>query len=251
MRDEHSLKINAVCGCIRREVLRYLHDPIQTIFNEIFSALLMLFAFYFLRPGQQDILIIGIIVYINFGVIFSNMKMTIFVGKMDNSIYYQISSDVPRTTLYLIYVATSIFRALLISFSLLAIVCFFVKPYNTYALGPLCFWLVVTDVAFANFAVLLTLFIKSWNGFGAIDSYIVMPLLFLSGCFFGGITLPFKMEQIIHCNPIFHFFNCGVYFCTNKIIYTPSISLLICTLLLCISTVLCLHVFKNGYGILK
>ena len=107
MNNIKRIKMNAIKGCVRREILRYLKEPMQTIINAIFSNLLFFLILYLINTKNISLLIPGIIIFLSFDVISSNLRMTLFVGRLEKTIFYQVASCVSRVTLYTIYVKQS------------------------------------------------------------------------------------------------------------------------------------------------
>ena len=86
MNSIERIKMNAIKGCMRREILRYLKEPMQTIVNAIFSNLLFFLILYLINTKNISLLIPGIIIFLSFDVISSNLRMTLFVGRLEKTI---------------------------------------------------------------------------------------------------------------------------------------------------------------------
>ena len=54
-------KFNVVVGCLRREILRYLKDPIGAVLDAVFSNLLFCSIFYIINPERISLIFPGVI----------------------------------------------------------------------------------------------------------------------------------------------------------------------------------------------
>ena len=198
------IEINAVWGCFHREMMRFLHEPEQTIFNVIFSKALFFIILFFLNRARMKSLIPGILIFTEFEVIFSNLKMTLFVGKIEQTLNYQLSSGIRRWKLYAVYVIASILRSLIICLPMYMTLAIFFHPYHVMTLFRLFLWLVVAGIAFCNLSIFMLLFVNSWNAVGAVESYVVAPLTYLSGCLFSIHQISLPWRNLILLNPVFH-----------------------------------------------
>lgn len=249
--NNKTIKANAIKGCLRREIFRYLHEPEQTIFNVIFSNLLFFVILYFLNSEQVKLLIPGIIIFISFNTIFSNMKMTLFVGRLEKTVSYQLSSCVSRVTLYVIYVFSAILRAMIITMSVLIILSLFICKIGIHHFFYYLLWMLLYDIAFSNISILLTLFMKTWNSVGAVENYLVTPVLYLSGCFFSVEQMPSWGRFVVYINPVFHFFNISEYFFSGTSQFDLRVSAIVAFCSLFLSTATCFAIFRKGIKLLK
>lgn len=244
--------MNVIYGTISREIWRFLKHPEQTIINEVYFSLLFLCALYSIESQYYGLYVIGIVFYTGFKIVFSNLKMSIFLGKLEKNIFYQLASALPRELLYLIYNITSVFRAIIFSgiFLLLLKLLF-----GNLAIKNMMLFSVTTFFScfvFANFSILCILPIKTWNGMGAMEAYVYMPLLFLSGFFYPRMSgINSIIFDIMHINPLFHLYNMAVFFSTGIELYPIIISCYISGILFVVSTTACLFVFHRGYGLLE
>lgn len=242
---------SALWGCFHREVRRFLHEPEQTIFNVFFSQFLFFIILFFLNRARVWSLIPGILIFTEFGVVFSNLKMTLFVGKIDQTLDYQLSSGIRRWKLYAVYVTATVLRSLIICVPMYVIFAIFFQHFNFDMVPKLLLWLVVTGIAFCNLSIFMILCVNSWNGVGAMESYVLAPLTYLSGCLFSIKQLSFPWRNLVLLNPVFHYFNVLNRFYIGMAEYPFSFSFIYGILFMVITTILCIIIFNRGYKILK
>lgn len=242
---------NALWGCFHREVRRFLHEPEQTIFNVFFSQFLFFIILFFLNRARVRSLIPGILIFTEFGVVFSNLKMTLFVGKIDQTLDYQLSSGIRRWKLYAVYVTASVLRSLIICIPMYVVFATVFHQFNIAMVPVLVPWLVVTGIAFCNLSIFMIIFVNSWNGVGAVESYVVAPLTYLSGCLFSIKQVSFPWRNLILLNPVFHYFNVLNKYYIGIAEYSFSFSFIFGILFMVLTTTLCVGIFNQGFKILK
>lgn len=242
---------NAFYGCLEREVWRYLKEPIQTIFDSVFSNILFLISLYFLRPSQIGFIIPGMVIFTTFNVASVNTRMTLFIGKIEGTLYYQLAAPISRIELYIIYILASLLKSIIIN-SLIMVIAFILfyhsGIYNIIAF-PLVFLLI--NITFINIGILMSLYSESWNTIGAIESYIIGPLLYLSGSFFSLEQVPKILHPFFYINPFFHFTNLLRYIFSGYYELNLIISIFVCLSMFLLSTIVCLYFFQTGYKLLK
>lgn len=242
---------NTIIGIMRRECLRFLRDPFQTIFNTVFYNFIFLITLSFLSPSKLNYIIPGMIIYTSFNIILSNVKMSLFIGKIEKVIYYQLAAPISRIELFFIYQLASIIRSSIVN-SLILILIRIVYPNGkifNYHYFIICF--IVINILFVNISILITLFYKNWNSVGVAENYIISPLLFMSGSFFSIINIPELLKNFILINPFFYIVNLLRYTYEGSLEGSLQLSLYVLIIFLFCSTVLCMYFFKVGFKLLK
>lgn len=246
-----TIKTNILLGCLEREVLRYLKDPIQTIFNSVFSNFLFLTALFFLQPNEIGILIPGILIFTSFNVVSSNVRMTLFVGRMDHTIYYQLAAPISRISLYMVYLVSTFFRSILVNITLLLLSYLFFYDKPIFSVGGFIMAFIVANITFINIGILLALYYKNWNSFGVMENYFVTPLLFLSGAFFSLENIRANFHILFHINPFFHLTNFMKYTFEGRSESTIQTAILLSIIFMVVTTGYCLYLFHTGRRLLK
>ncbi len=243
--------LNIFGGCLEREIRRYFNEPIQTILNVVFQNIIFLILFFLLSPGKIQFIIPGMVVFTTFNIAISNTRMSLFVGRLEGSLYYQLSAPIPRIQLYFVYLIASGFRSAIIN-CILLIFCIIIFRLNViYHFGLFIITFFLLNVTFINLGMLLALYAKNWNSVGAIDSYITSPLLYLSGTFFSLEYVPQIYNFFFYINPFFHFSNLTRYSFLGVYELNFWMSFWVCIFLFLVSTLTCLFFFKNGIRLLK
>lgn len=243
--------LNTFLGCFYRESLRFLRTPFQTIFNTVFSSILLGLAFYFYNPKNILFLVPGLIFFSSYQVISSNLRMILFVGRMDGILNYQIIAPISKYSLYLIYIIVSILRAALVVTPLLVLLNIFIFEIRIYNWTLLLFCFFISSLFIANISCILCLYYKDWNSFGSIENYIITPLIFLSGAFYPLSNIPIQYKNIFLLNPFFHFINTLRFASSNSYDINLLLSSMVCLFLCFLTTIICLVLFHKGYRFQK
>lgn len=244
-------RINTIKGVFKRECLRFLREPIQTIFSMVFYNFAFLTALYYMSPKNLKFIVPGIIVYTSFNIALSNVKMSLFIGKVEKVIYYQLASPITRVELYFIYLIATLIRSIIVNFLILILInmLFIRENFVNYLIFVPIF--IGVNLFFINLSILVTLFYKNWNSVGVAESYIIAPLLYISGGFFSLKEIPSGLKKVIEFNPFFHMTNILRYSYSKIVESSLNRSILICIILLFISFTLVIYLFKKGIKLLK
>jgi len=133
---------------------------------------------YLINPQKIILVMPGILIFASFNVVFSNLKMTLFVGKIERVMYYQLSAPVSRVNLYYVYILSSVFRSCIVSCLLFIFFNLFFSGLSIYSPVLFVLFFALANVAFASLSALIILHLKNWNEVGAVENYIKAPLLY-------------------------------------------------------------------------
>ena len=245
-----SIKLNAFYGCLLREILRYMHEPLQTIFNVVFSETLFFIILYSRNPTNGVTIMPGILLYTCFDVVYSNVRMTLFVGRLENTLKYQLSSAIPRGYLYFVYQCAALIRSSIIA-AFLQVIFFFFYPISFSAIIRYSIFYVLCSITFCNLGIIISLLLRNWNSVGAVENYLTIPLFYLSGAFFSTANLPSPIRSVLAFNPIFHFANVGKYLYPGYSEFSIVASTLVIIVVLVLSSIGCLLIFSKGVRLLN
>jgi ABC-2 type transport system permease protein len=244
-------RLNTISGVLTRECLRFLREPIQTIFNTVFTDFVFLVTLSFLAPHNLSFIVPGILMYTSFNVVLSNVKMSIFVGKMDRTIYYQLAAPISRVELFIIYHISNILRSLIVNALILALIMVMYSQYGIYNISLFAACWLLMNILFINISILITLFYKNWNSVGSSENYVVTPLLLLSGSFFSIWNVPTVLRNVMYLNPFLYMVNLLRY----TYIGVTQVSIVSATsvfaVLIVATTAICLYFFNMGFKLLK
>jgi len=252
-------KINTVgiYTFIRREVERVFRVVIQTLVSPLISATLFIFIFGSVLGKKID-LIAGI-PYIQFvfpGILVMNMLSSAFEHSA-SSVYFQrwIKSIheilvAPFSYLEMVFsfVSSAVARSLVVGTGILVIGLFFgaVQIQNF----PLFLLLgVVIATIFSLLGILVGLWAKSFEQFGLIGTFIIMPFSFLGGMFYSVDLLPETVQRITVFNPFFYFIDSMRYATIGYHESNLVVGAFVITGLIVLLGTLVVYLFKIGWKI--
>ncbi len=134
---------------------------------------------------------------------FSNVAFSFFAAKFQRSIEELLVSPVKPATILGGYVAGGALRGLLTGLLIFAVSMFFARPAVEHPFVLVAFALLAA-VLFAIGGFLNGLFAKSFDDAGVFTTFILTPLIYLSGIFYPVTALPEPWQTISRINPILY-----------------------------------------------
>ncbi len=208
-------------GLLRREVLRYLKVPYQTIGSPLINSLLYLFIFGLSLGRNIDLP--GYPSYLLF-LIPGLIMMTSLKNAFDNCASSCVSSKyagelidlrtVPLTVLNIAwaYALAGLTRGLIVAI-LTYVVSFFLVLGSQGELLPMAhpwiflFFLITAGLSFSSLGLTIGMWSKNFDALTAISTFILMPLIYLGGVFFSLDSLHPFWQKVSHFNPILYMIN--------------------------------------------
>ncbi len=187
--------------------------PGQTILSPLVSATLYIFIFGHVIGSAIDE--IGGVPYITFvfpgilmlniiGSSFSHTSSSMYFAKFIKSIEEMLVAPLSYFEIIIGYVAGGIARALVVGFGILLVGLLFgaVSLHNFFAF---LFYVVAIATVFSLLGILIGLWAKSFEQFGAINTFVITPLTYLGGIFYSITMLPGVLKYVTIANPFFYF----------------------------------------------
>lgn len=207
----------------RRESARFLRVYNQTIIAPGVSALVFLLIFI-LAIGHltKEIGGVSFINFIGYGLIIMSIIQNAFSNSISSLIMSKVIgyvSDILMPPLGGIEVAIalclgSLLRGLVVG----AVVTMFLLPFVEFKVHhplTLVFFTVISCLLMSMLGILSGIIANSFDQYGAISSYIITPLSFLSGTFYSSKSLPGILQTINLFNPFFYIIDGFRYSLTN------------------------------------
>lgn len=205
-----------------REVRRFFNVPVQTLAGPIGSSLLYFAIFSFsigrmasganapdLTHGTDYVqfLIPGIMAMEVVNAAFQNPVSSLLIAKWTGTIVDQLMAPLSPIATWFAYMGGALVRALLVATAAYVAGAIFSQnlPMQNFSLLLLSVFL--TTVLFASLGVIAGVVCKSFDQVGMIGTFIIQPLVFLSGVFFSFQSLPESLHWLPFVNPIFFIVN--------------------------------------------
>lgn len=239
----------------KRETLRFLTLPNQTILPSIITTILYITVFgFFLGPRVEMIEGFDYIVFIFPGILlmnvgqasFQNASISLFISKWERFIDDLLVAPISYTQMVMAYIFASALRGLITGF-VVFLVGILMTPTPVQHPFLLVASLTLTSFAFSASGLIVGLWAERWDNVAILQNFIVTPLTFLGGVFYSTSMLPQGREWLNELNPIFYMVSAVRYSMLGRADEAVFTSLLV-TLVFAVAFFLwVLQLFRKGY----
>tara|TARA_Y100000590_G_scaffold452174_1_gene594812 strand:+ start:1263 stop:2078 length:816 start_codon:yes stop_codon:yes gene_type:complete len=239
----------------KREVLRFLSMPMQTLIAPATNSLLFLFVFSIaLGRGTAEVSGVMFVQFMAPGLImmaiinssFQNATSTLMISKMQGNIVDILMPPLTAGELLLGLTLGGATRGMFVG-AIVGIVLYCFVPFTLHSVIYIISFSFFASCLLSTIGVIVGVWAYKFDDIATITNFIIMPLSFLSGTFYSVEKLPQLFQSITYFNPFFYMID-G--FRTGFIGYSDS-SLLIGILLLVslniILFILGYLLFRSGY----
>ena len=240
-----------------KEVLRFWKVSLQTVAAPVLTAILYLLVFghvledhvkIYDSVGYTSFLIPGLVMMSVLQNAFSNSSSSLIQSKISGNLVFLLVAPLSHWAWFLAYVGASVVRGVVVGAGVLFVTAWF-APLNL--VQPL--WIIAFTVMGAAMMGALGLIAGLWaekfDQIAAFQSFIIMPMTFLSGVFYSVKSLPPLAQAISHLNPFFYMidgFRHGFFGVSDV---APWTSFMVVATSLIVVCALCLHLLRTGYKI--
>ena len=239
----------------KREVLRFLSMPMQTLIAPATNSLLFLFVFSIaLGRGTTEVSGVMFVQFMAPGLImmaiinssFQNATSTLMISKMQGNIVDILMPPLTAGELLLGFALGGATRGLFVG-TIVGIVLYFFVPFTLHSIVYVCLFSFFASLLLSTVGVIVGVWAYKFDDIATITNFIIMPLSFLSGTFYSVEKLPDLFQSITYFNPFFYMID-G--FRSGFIGYSDSSLLIGATLLISLNIILFIMgyiLFRSGY----
>lgn len=197
---------------LRRETLRFVTLPNQTILPPVVNASLYLLVFGILMGARMhDVHGHAFIAFIFPGLImmgstvaaYQNSATSIFISRWEHFMEDLLVAPLSFVEMVSAFMLAAALRGLIVGLMNLGAGFFFLDVRIAHP-GTFLAALSVTSLCFACVGIINGLLAKRWDHIAVLQNYIVTPLVFLGGVFYPSDALPERFAWINHANPLFY-----------------------------------------------
>lgn len=194
----------------KRETVRFFRYAWETLGAPAVSALMFLAVFHLALGGDEARPGISLAAFIGPGIVMFMMAHGAFEGGSIPILFHKMEgmiSDVigaPLTPLEMLagYVLPATGNAMTVGAIVLALVAVFVDL-PLHSVAAIVGFAFAASLLLALLGLVVGIWVERWDGYSAVETFLVAPLGFLSGAFFPVDNLPENVRWLFHVNPIF------------------------------------------------
>jgi ABC-2 type transport system permease protein len=238
-----------------KEVLRFWKVAFQTVAAPVLTAVLYLLIFghvledkveVFPGVGYTAFLIPGLVMMSVLQNAFANSSSSLIQSKITGNIVFLLVTPLSHWAWFAAYVGAAIARGLMVGLGVLLVTVWFAPPA---LVEP--WWIVIFGLLGAAMLGVLGLLAGLWaekfDQMAAFQSFLIMPMTFLSGVFYSVHSLPVFWQTVSHLNPFFYMidgFRRGFFGASDV---SPWLSLGIVGISFAIVSAIALRLLATGY----
>ena len=247
--------MNGAGTLFRKEILRFWKVAFQTVAAPVLTAVLYLLIFghvledrveVFPGVGYTSFLIPGLVMMSVLQNAFANSSSSLIQSKVTGNLVFLLVTPLSHRAWFVAYVGASMVRGLAVGTGVFLV---------TVWLAPLSlvepWWTLIFAALGAGMMGALGLIAGLWaekfDQMAAFQSFIIMPMTFLSGVFYSVQSLPAVWQAVSHLNPFFYMidgFRRGFFGVSDV---SPWVSLAVVGSSFVIVTAITLRLLASGY----
>ena len=241
---------------LKKEVLRFWNVGFQTIAAPVLSALLYQLIFSHVLnehvepyPGVSytAFLIPGLAMMSMTQNAFANASSSLIQSKIMGNLVFLLLSPITNIAFYAAYVGAAILRGLIVGVGVILVTIWFVDlPIPKYPLWLFVFAFVSCGIM-GTFGFMAGIYSDKFDHLASFQSFIIMPMTFLSGVFYSIHSLPPVWHVLSRFNPVFYMidgFRFGFFGVSDA---SPYLSLLVLLVSLLVLSAISLYWLRSGY----
>ena len=241
----------------KKELIRFLRVPFQTIGSPIITTLLY-FAVFGLSVGRfvGEIDGLSYIQFIMPGLIMMNLLNTSFTGissgimlsKLMNTLSDILVTPLSHLEIILGFTLSSVIRSVFTAI-LIYITALFFLPFEMAHPLYLILFTILVAFAFSLFGLIIGIWAENFEQITIIPTFLLMPLSFLGGVFYSIKMLPPFFQSISHFNPVLYMISGMRYGFYGVSDVDPWLAFGFLVLGTAVLTVFTVYLFSIGYKI--
>ncbi len=238
-----------------KELLRFWKVAFQTIAAPVLTTLLYLLIFSHVMQGRAPVygevpyaafLVPGLVMMAVLQNAFANASSSLIQSKVTGNIIFVLLPPLSYWDFFAAYVLASVVRGMVVGVGVLLVSLGFVGLSFAYPLWILAFALAGSAIL-GSLGLLAGVWAEKFDQVAAFQSFLIMPLTFLSGVFYSIHSLPAFWQGLSRFNPFFYIIDGFRYGFFGVSDIDPAVSLVIALANLLVFTAVSLALLKRGY----
>ena len=239
----------------RKERARFLKVWLQTVLAPVVTSLMYVVVFGHVLEGRVEVfdgvsyvafLIPGLLMMSVIQNAFANSSSSMIQSKVMGSIIFILLPPFSALELFIAYVGAAIVRGLMVGVGVLLLALFYVKVpvENIFIILGFAF---LGSYIMASLGLIAGMWAEKFDQIAAFQSFIIVPMTFLSGVFYSINSLPPFWSTVSKFNPFLYMidgFRYGFFGQSDQPVELSFVVMLVAALLL---TVVSVALLKRGY----
>ena len=238
-----------------KELLRFWKVAFQTIGAPVLTTLLYLLIFSHVMQGQARVygavpysafLVPGLVMMAVLQNAFANSSSSLIQSKITGNIIFVLLPPLSYWDFFAAYVLASVVRGMGVGVGVLLVSLGFVALSFEHPLWIIAF-AVAGSAILGTLGLIAGIWAEKFDQVAAFQSFLIMPLTFLSGVFYSIHSLPSFWQGLSQFNPFFYMIDGFRYGFFGVSDINPALSLGIAAASLLVLTAVTLALLKRGY----
>ena len=238
-----------------KELLRFWKVAFQTIAAPVLTTLLYLLIFSHVMQGQARVygavpysafLVPGLVMMAVLQNAFANSSSSLIQSKITGNIIFVLLPPLSYWEFFAAYVLASVVRGMAVGVGVLLVSLGFVELSFEHPLWIIAF-AVAGSAILGTLGLIAGIWAEKFDQVAAFQSFLIMPLTFLSGVFYSIRSLPSFWQGLSQFNPFFYMIDGFRYGFFGVSDINPALSLGIAATSLLVLTAVTLALLKRGY----
>ena len=239
----------------RKELSRFAKVWLQTILAPVITALMYLLVFGHVLEGRVEVfdgvsyvafLIPGLMMMTVIQNAFANTSSSLIQSKVMGSLVFIMLPPFSHLEFFLAYVGAAVMRGLAVGMGVFLLAVFYVDvPVDNIFL--ILVFAILGSYVMGALGMIAGIWAEKFDQIAAFQSFLIMPLTFLSGVFYSIKSLPPLWYELSKWNPFFYMidgFRYGFFGQSDQPILTSLAAMLTAAVLL---TVVVILLLRSGY----
>ena len=239
----------------RKEITRFMKVWMQTVLAPVVTSLLYLLVFGHVLEGRIEVfpgvsytefLIPGLLMMTVIQNAFANTSSSIIQSKVMGSILFVMLPPFSQFEFFLAYVGAAVMRGLAVGLGVFLLAIFYVHvPIHNIAV--IIAFALLGSYTMGALGMIAGIWAEKFDQIAAFQSFLIVPLTFLSGVFYSIHSLPPVWSALSKWNPFLYMidgFRYGFFGVSDQSVWLSFIVMLIAAGLL---TQICISILRSGY----
>ncbi len=209
----NSIQWTACFTLLRKEVLRWRKVWLQTVMAPVVTALLYVLIFGHVLEGRIEVfegvsytsfLIPGLLMMSVIQNAFANTSSSLIQSKVMGSIVFVLLPPFSALEMYIAYIGAALLRGLAVGVGVFLLAVFYVQIPPIHSIFFVLCFAILGSICVGSIGLIAGMWAEKFDQIAAFQSFLIVPLTFLSGVFYSINSLPAFWYQLSRFNPFFY-----------------------------------------------